>query len=118
MAGLRQQLFSLQGPADYSQRDRLPWCSGTPTASGKFELPLDQNELENIRIAGKGPQTEANFVLVRVVGCLTPAPSTTASIPKPARAGRVEAHGLLYRDSGNNWLNFTSLETVGADCRN
>lgn len=31
---------------------------------------------------------------------------------------KVEARGLLYRDSGRDLLNLTSLETTGADCSN
>ena len=31
---------------------------------------------------------------------------------------KVEARGLLYRESGQNLLNLTSLESIGGSCTN
>jgi quinoprotein glucose dehydrogenase len=38
--------------------------------------------------------------------------------PESHTGQKVEARGLLYRDSGKNLINLTSLEATGADCRN
>jgi uncharacterized protein len=40
------------------------------------------------------------------------------SQPESHAGQKVEARGLLYRDSGKNLLNLTSLETTGTDCLN
>jgi mono/diheme cytochrome c family protein len=127
--------------------------------AGKDELKLDQKELENILIVGKGEQTVPNFTLVRLVGCLTsgagnkwtltrasdpavtkddlPAPAALKSAeamalgtgsfdlvsfaafkPESHQGRKVEARGLLYRDSRYHLLNLTSLEDAGESCGN
>jgi ankyrin repeat protein len=102
--------------------------------SGKTELPLNQKELETIPIAQKGEQAAPNFALVRLAGCLTRGNDhwslTTPEAgvfdllgaarfqPESHTGRKVEAHGLLYRDSGRNLLNLTSLETTGIACPN
>jgi quinoprotein glucose dehydrogenase len=103
--------------------------------AGNTELSLNQKELENIRIVQKGEQAASNFASVHMAGCLTlgsgkdwTLTSTTDGTvgllgasrfhPESHRGQQVEASGLLYRDSGTNLLNLTSLETTGTDCRN
>ncbi len=44
--------------------------------------------------------------------------STGAFRPESHQGRKVEARGLLYRDSGHNLLNLTSLEEVGGNCGN
>ncbi|HEY7388987.1 MAG TPA: cytochrome c [Bryobacteraceae bacterium] len=102
--------------------------------AGKAELPLNQKELETIQIVQKGEQAAPNFALVRLEGCLTPGSNrwslTTLEAgtfdllgaarfqPELHGGQKVEARGLLYRDSGRNLLNLTSLETTGRACPN
>jgi hypothetical protein len=38
--------------------------------------------------------------------------------PDSHKDQKIEARGLLYRDSGKNILNLTSIDTVGATCGN
>jgi uncharacterized protein len=100
--------------------------------AGKAELPLNQKELETIPIVQKGGQVVSNFASVSLAGCLmpgsnhwslaTPAAGTfdllgTARFQPESHTGQeVEAHGLLYRDSGRSLLNLISLETTGTGC--
>ena len=127
--------------------------------AGREELPLDQKELEDILIVGKGDHTIPNFTLVRLVGCLSrgtgknwtltrtsepvntkddvPTPAalqdaeakslgtgsfdlvgTGAFQPESHQGRKVEARGLLYRDSKRSLLNLTSLQDAGGSCGN